>query len=183
MINFSKIAENIPVAAVLTQLFAAPQLWDQFLERTKCPDSPHADSSDIWVRFRPRAELVESRNFDEPHLSVFYPAWYHLPAFRPIVFGLMATVQAVHLGGILITRIPPGKSILPHVDKGWHAEYMNTKAYVILQANERCINKCGDEEVVMRPGEAWLFNNLIEHSVFYGGEEDRIAAVITMRIE
>ena len=41
---------------------------------------------------------------------MFYPAWHALPHLRPIVFGLMARLEAVQLGGVLITRVPAGKA-------------------------------------------------------------------------
>lgn len=183
MTNFSKIGEGLNVAPVLAQLYAQPHLWDQDPERTTLPNSPHAESSDIWVRFRAKRELTEPARYGDPHFAEFYPAWHALPAFQPLAFAVMAMVQAVYLGGILITRIPGGGRILPHIDTGWHPEFMNTKAYVILKANPGCLNFCGEETVIMQAGEVWLFNNLITHSVENHGDEERIAAVITMRCE
>lgn len=183
MKNFHLLAEGIPVEKARDQIVQQPLLWDRDPERTTIPNSPHAQSSDIWLRFRPKDELTEPARFGDPHFAAFYPAWHDLPELHPIVFGLMARVQAVYLGGILITRIPPGKAILPHIDTGWHPTFMNCKAYVILQANERCLNHCEGETVIMRPGEAWLFNNLVMHSVENHGDQDRIALITTMRVE
>jgi len=183
MKNFHLLAEGIPVDEALDQILAQPHLWDRDPERTSLPNSPHTQSSDIWLRFRPKQELTEPARFGDPHFAAFYSAWHDLPALHPIVFHIMAMVQAVYLGGILITRIPPGKAILPHADKGWHPEFMNCKAYVILQANEQCLNRCEDETVIMKPGEAWLFNNLVTHSVENRGEKERIALITTMRVE
>ena len=183
MKNFHRLAEGIPVDEACGQILAQPHLWDRDPERTVLPNSPHAQSSDIWLRFRAKQELTEPARYAEPHFAVFYPAWHDLPALHPIVFRIMAKVQAVYLGGILITKIPPGKVILPHVDTGWHPEFMNCKAYVILQANDGCFNHCEDETVIMRPGEAWLFNNRVTHSVENRGEQDRIALITTMRVE
>jgi len=94
----------------------------------------------------------------------------------------MQTVKAVELGGILITRIPAGASVKPHHDRGsWHAEFFDRKTYVIVKANERCVNTFEDEEVVMRTGEAYLFNNLVTHSVRNDGDSERITLIICMR--
>ena len=169
--------------AVLSQIEAHPELWDQNNERTTLPNSPHAQSSDIWLRFRARAELDTPAKFGEPHFAEFYPAWRELPAVQHMPFKIMTALGAVYLGGILLTRLPPGAEILPHVDTGWHPEFLNAKAYVILKANERCLNHCGDETVIMLPGEAWLFNNRVMHSVQNRGQTERIALIITMRVE
>lgn len=183
MKNFRQIGAGIPVTEALAQIQAQPQLWDRDPERTSMPGSPHAQSSDIWLRFRAKHELTEPVKYGEPHFAEFYPAWRDLPAIHPIVFGVMAKMQAVYLGGILMTRLAPGTAILPHVDRGWHPEFLNVKAYVIIKANEACLNHCLDETVTMRPGDAWLFNNLVTHSVENNGDDERIALIITMRCE
>jgi hypothetical protein len=183
MENFLKIADGIDVAPALAQLDARPDLWDQHTTRTRRANTPHAEASDIWVRFRPFDELHEPINYSEPHFPVWYPAWHALPALAPIVYGLCAHVKCVHLGGVLITKIPPGKRILPHADRGWHAEYHNAKVYVPLKSNADCVNVCEQERHVMNVGEAWFFNNLRMHSVENNGASERITLIVSMRVE
>ena len=113
-----------------------------------------------------------------------YPAWNVLTAAHGIVFGLMFVLRAVHLGGVLLTKIPAKGRILPHHDRGsWHAEAMNCKVYVPIKANDQCVNYCGDESMVIRPGEAVEFDNLIEHSVENDGDSERITLIVCMRID
>ncbi len=181
MRHFRLIDEGLPVADVLEQIDRHPDLWGRHPERIVVPGSPHAQSSDIWLRFRPQSELQEPADYGAPHFAEFYPAWSDLPALHPLVFDVMRTVQATYLGGILITRIPAGAAILPHVDSGWHPETMDTKAYIVLRANDGCINYCGNESVVMRAGEAWTFRNDVVHSVENHGDTERIAVIATMR--
>lgn len=181
--NFTKVADY-DVSPLLAQLEAHPELWDVHRERKDTPGSPHVHMHDIWVRWRPRRELLEPRHYGEPHISEFYPSWYELPSLKPIIFDMMAQARSTYLGAIFITKIPPGKSILPHDDSGtWHAEYMNHKLYVPIKANDECVNYCGDEEVVMKAGECWTFNNLIHHSVENKGKTDRITLIVSMRVE
>jgi hypothetical protein len=66
----------------------------------------------------------------------------------------MAKVQATHLGGILITKIPAHGQVKTHHDRGtWHSGILSRKVYVPLKANDRCVNHCGDESVVMNRGD------------------------------
>jgi hypothetical protein len=182
--SFSRLSAGIPVDVALAELAAQPELWNQHTERTAYQDSPHRETSDIWLRFRDPKERLSPTAVSDPHFAVFYPAWKALPALRPIVFDLMASERAVYLGGMLITRLPPGREVHAHNDRGsWHAEYLNTKVYVILQANDRCVNWCEDERVTMRPGEAWQFDNLKMHGVINGGKADRLALIVTLRCE
>lgn len=183
MQHFVKIRSGIDVAPLLAQIEAHPELWDQRRERTS-PESPHHGVSDLWVRYRAPVELKEPKDFAEPHFAVFYPAWSVLSAIKPIVFDLMARVEAVHLGGILITKIPAGGQVKPHHDRGgWHAEFFTTKVYVGLKSNPQCINRCENEEIVIGAGDAVIFNNLLTHSVENNGPTDRITAIICFRTE
>ena len=148
MREFQQIAANVDVLPLLCELYRQPELWNQHTART-CGISPHSDVDDIWVRFRNPEELTSAASFAEPFAPVFYPAWHALPHLRQIVFGLMARLEAVQLGGILITRVPAGKQVAPHDDRGrWHSEWFATKAYLPLVSNDRCINTCGDEMVM-----------------------------------
>lgn len=162
-----------------------PELWDANPFRTQGgPGSPFHGTSDIWVRWRRLDECTSRKAFIEPHFPVFYPAWYDLPDVWPIVFDLMANAQATALGGILITRVPAGGEIKAHTDAGgWHAEFYRYKVYVPLQTNDRCVNWCEDEEVVMGVGEAWRFNNLVQHGLRNEGPTDRISLIVCMRTE
>lgn len=184
MKHFKLLRSGFDVGPVVEQLAAHPKLWDEYPARTNSRESPHVETSDIWLRFRDPGELVDRKDYGTPHFAVFYPSWYLLPAAHAIVFRLMAEVHAVYLGGILITRIPAGAKVRPHHDRGsWHSEYLNTKVYVVLKANDQCTNWCEDERVIMRPGEAWAFNNLATHGVINDGTEERLVLIVTMRCE
>lgn len=180
---FQKIKEGIDVSGVLAELKDHPELWDEHKERT-ISGSPHYGCSDIWLRFRAREELTEIQNYGEPHFAEFYPAWYALPSLEPIVFDLMAELRprAVYLGGMLMTKIPPRERVKPHNDRiGWHACFHDTKVYIGIQSNERCVNYCEDESTIIRAGEAVVFNNLLTHSVENNGETDRITLICCFR--
>ena len=90
-----------------------PELWNQNTSRTESPKSPHREMDDIWVR-------------SGEGEGAFHSEWLEpankLP-LRPIVSQMMLSIGAAELGGILITRVPPGKTCYPHIDQGWHASY------------------------------------------------------------
>lgn len=181
--NFQHIT-NVDIELLLKQLKANPQLWNENPERKNADGSPHVQMSDIWIRFRDKAELVEPKNYHEPHLPVWYPASLILNEVKRIALDVMTLFRAVQLGGILITKIPAGGEIKPHHDRGgWHAEYYNTKIYIPLESNPSCINTCEDDSVNMRAGEMWTFDNLKTHSVTNDGDTDRVTLIITLRVE
>jgi len=178
MRNFHQLLSGINVEPLRFQLMLNPQLWNAHRARKDAEGSPHSAMDDIWVRWK------EGERGAQPFFPGWLEAWHILPALRPLVFGLMQHVGATFLGGVLITRIPPGGEILPHDDKGtWHAENLNVKVYVPIQSNEHCVNCCEDEQVNMRAGEAWYFDNLKVHSVHNAGAVDRITLIVCMRVE
>jgi len=188
MKHMVKIAQGIDPVPLLLEMARQPKLWNRHRMRKDADNSPHAQMDDIWLRFNVNLKKYEETGdftgIHDEHESAFLPEWYALPSARPIVQGLMARVFGTRLGGILITKIPPGGRILPHTDgASWHARYYNTKVYVVLQGNPQCINRFGDEVVAMAPGEAWFFNNEVEHEVVNDGQEDRISLIVSMRCE
>lgn len=186
MKNMLKIGHSVDVTPLLLALQRQPKLWNRHRVRKDIEGTPHADMSDIWLRYRdvkPFEESGDFTGFNDEHDAVFYPEWYALPQVRPIVMGLLARVEGVRLGGVMITKIPPGGKILPHADEGWHAKYYNTKLYVVLQTNPQCINRVEDDVVAMAPGEVWFFDNTKEHEVINDGPDDRITLIICIRCE
>jgi hypothetical protein len=187
--HFEKIADSIDVAPVLAELAAHPELWDQHSIRKTAPGTPHAQMSDIWVRYNDVTKFAKAgdyRGFNDAHVPIWYPAWRALPALRPIIFDLMALTQGEMLGGVLITRIPPDGGIAPHADRGWHVEHYD-KFYLSLQSARGAVFGCehdgGREELSPNPGEIYLFDNRKSHWVENASDQDRITLIVCIRTE
>ena len=83
-------------------------VWDQNTARTAPEDSPHHGLSDIWARYAPLG--VDG---SQPHKSI----WYDTPLtedLKALACQLVSLVNGTELGGVLITRIPPGAICKPH---------------------------------------------------------------------
>lgn len=178
---FEKIADGIDVAPIVEQLSAHPKLWDANPMRRVYPGSPHREMQDIWVRAREWTG-DDLQSYSEPHKSVWWPAAAQLPAIWELVPAIMDAAGAHTLGGVLVTKIPAGNRIYAHHDRGfWHAEYHNRKVYLCVQGNDDCVVWCEDERVVMRAGEAWVFDNQVMHGLENSGNTDRISVIYAMR--
>lgn len=181
MNRFTLIAQGHDVLPLQLELQRNAALWDSNPYRRDYPGSPHAAMTDITARYMPADEITMSSRSSE-HRNVFWPAWYALPSLRPLVFALMARVQAVELGSVLITRLPPGATILPHADDGgWAPVYYNTKAHLTVAG--RALVRCAEDACVFETGTIWSFDNTLEHSVENDGEADRISVIVSMRAE
>lgn len=183
MRHFLKIASGIDVAPLLAELAANPALWGQFGWRKTIPGGPHAGMTDIWVRYNAYSKL--GPHFNDEHDSLWYPAYDALPALRGILYPLMAAVDGERLGGVLITKIPHGGGIAPHIDRGWHVEYYD-KFYVSLASAPGAKFIChegGDEALEPAAGECWRFDNRKPHSVVNESGRDRITLIVCIRTE
>lgn len=177
MKHFVKIAANIDVVPVLNALAAHPELWNQNALRTTHPGTAHSEVSDIWVMFNdPTGDDVMNDREVIP-----YPAWSVLPQLRLIVFDLMRRVEGVGLGRVIVTRLPPGKTITPHVDGGAPATYF-TRYQIALQSLPGANFRIGSEVVNFKTGDAWLIDNETEHEVVNSSADDRIVLIVDIRL-
>lgn len=183
MKNFRLVHAGLDTAPMLAQLAEHPLLWDEHPERRLSPGGEFAGQTDIWLRTRARDDLDEPDAFRKPHRPVFYPAWRALTALHTAVWWLVGVGKSVELGNILVTRVKPWDAIGTHTDHGWAVEHFNRKFYIVLQGNARCVNVALDEEVCMRTGEVWEFENRVPHSVENNGGTERISLIVTLRSE
>ena len=187
MTHFPMVTHSVPVDELVAQIDAQPELWGSIKARTRHPE--FARSDDIWVRYNDIQKYPNKLSeFNDVHLPVWYPAWHALPALRPIVFGLMASAQGEMLGGVLITRVPPGGRIERHADDGWHVDYYD-KLYVCLRNPlEAPFTVLGDdgrvETLQPTPGDVHYFDNRRPHWVENRSEtEERMTLIICIHRE
>lgn len=178
MRNFCKIFEGVDVVPVLNALAVNPHLWNAHDLRTTHPMSPHREVDDIWLWFNPEHD-DPTKTIDDLE-TVPYPAWQHLPQIRHLVLDIMRRVEGTRLGRVMITRLPPGKTIPAHVDEGAPATYY-TRYQLALQSLPGALFESGEEVVNFRMGEVWLVNNRAEHSVVNNSADDRIVLIMDVR--
>jgi hypothetical protein len=190
--NFLKLCEGLNTQPLLVELAAQPELWNQFTVRTAHSESAHREVDDIVLRYSPYR--VGEDYVDKVCASidvVDYPPWYALPAAHPFIFGLMGRVCGLHLGRVMITRLPPGRVIPLHTDRIEPAEEAfpdrrppaayYERYHVVLQSGPGVVFECGGEAVYMAPGECWWFNNQLLHSVTNNGADDRLHLICDIR--
>jgi hypothetical protein len=178
--NFYRIAHGVDVTPLMHQLALNPDLWDQNTLRTTHPLTPHKDVSDVWALFN----IIDPEN---PAATIDaiqthpYEAWTRLPALKPLTLDLMRRVEGTQLGRVLITRLPPGKAITPHVDEGTPVTFYR-RYQIALQSNPGALFTIEEEVVNFQSGEAWWINNRAEHSVVNNSSDDRIVVIADIRV-
>lgn len=156
-------------------------LWDANPLRRTAPGSPHSQMTDIWARFgAPNGD--DYSVLGKEHDAVWYPFIDQLPDVKDIAFKLMALVNGERLGGVLITKLPAGSKIAPHVDDGWHAGYYD-KIYVPIKNEKGSVFgfECGNIEP--EAGTAWWFRNDVTHWVNNDSDQDRLSMIVCIKTD
>lgn len=189
MRNFLKLANSVDYLPLLQEIVRRPDLWNQHTVRTFHEQSAHRTLDDIILRYN---RFDQGDDFVEAVCSrievVNYPAMLHLPQARALIMQLMARVGGEHLGRAFISRIRPGGTIPPHTDRIGPAEeafpdrvipaVYYDRYHIPLQSSPGCYFRCGDETALMLPGEAWWFQNQLDHEVVNNSGADRVHLVI-----
>jgi hypothetical protein len=153
-----------------------PRIWDVYPFR-RGPKSPHRELSDIWVRYNHIKNI--GPHFNDEHESQWYPVVDEIPAAKTICEQLATDFNA-DLGGVLITKIPPGKQCYPHIDQGWHAHYYEKFAYQVQAHPDQSFN-VETEVLHTRSGDLFWFDNSHTHWVENPSDEDRITMIVCLR--
>lgn len=170
------LQHGLPVAQTYWTLLSNPQLWNEFTARTENPTSPHHELDDIWLRFGEVSDCKENT----PHDAKWYPSADLFPEVKKMAKDLMFSFDGVELGGVLITRIPPGKECKPHKDIGWHAQRYEKFAVQITSApgQKFCFE---GQEIETKPGDLFWFDNQYEHWVTNDTPYERITLIFCIR--
>lgn len=190
MRNFLKIAEGVNVAQLNVALWRQPQFWAQYAVRHWHPRSVHGEIEDIILRYN----KFDGKNDDfvEAVCSNImvenYPAWRALPEAAELIYPLMMSVRGLELGRAFISRLKPGQIIPPHSDRIAEAEaafpfrrapaVYYDRYHIVLSSSPGVVFRCGEEQVWMRQGEVYWFNNQLEHEVINNSAEDRTHLIV-----
>ncbi len=177
---FYRLAEGIQVLPIMAAVARQPGLWNGDRMRQEFDKSPHSAVDDILLRF---GNVLEGGvDIGDNLEAVDRAAMLKVPCKNEIL-NIMRLVGGSRLGRVIITRLEPGKKILPHADtQGDYAKYY-TRYHLVLQGMPGSIFICGDETVSMQTGELWWFSAQDEHSVHNNSKDDRIHMLIDVRID
>jgi hypothetical protein len=182
---FRKIAEGVDTTPMLYALQRQPELWNQKRFRTTFQNTPHGQVDDIWLRFSDDSKAQgDTAAVMADGDCVWHEAAKALPQARPILLDLMRRLEAYALDRVVITRLLPGRIILPHADNegAYVHDPHRQRHHVVLQGLPGSLYRTGDETVQMLTGQVWWFDALTEHEVANNSADDRIHMLVDLRI-
>jgi quercetin dioxygenase-like cupin family protein len=169
------LSEGLPVAPIYWKILQHPELWNQHTARTEDPASPHHGLDDIWARYGD----PERAHDGLAHDSFWYPP-ADILGLKPLCHEIMRRAEGVELGGVLITRIPPGATCKPHTDPGWHARRYEKFAVQITSAPGQRFH-FDDESIETKPGDLYWFDNQFTHWVTNDTPYERVTMIVCIR--
>ncbi len=170
------LQRGIPVSEWHWRLQQHPELWNQNRSRTQDEASPHYGLDDIWIRYG-----SPDQDPTKPHDAKWHASADTLEIKR-VCMDIMHFVGGCVMGGVLITRIPPGFSCKPHEDSGWHADVHEKFALQIASAPGQTFH-FEDEELETRPGDLFTFQNQHMHWVTNPTAYERITLIVCVKKE
>lgn len=176
---FNKIYAGLDILSAQRELSVNSFLFGELNARKYAGDI-HAQMDDIWLRYGDVSDMIESCDYSNiagEHDSIWLK---DLPECKKLCFEVMRLVNGERLGGVLITRLPPGGEILRHTDDGWHANYYD-KYYVPLLNEPGSLFCFDDGSLDPDIGDVWAFDNSKPHWVENNTNSDRVAMVVCVK--
>lgn len=124
-----------------------------------------------------RASAIGERRRRDVHES----RWTSGSRDYPLARTFLKTI-ADELDGALsrakIVCLPPGHRVYPHIDRGEYYR-LRDRYHLVLKSSGSWM-RAGDEEVRMRSGELWWFDNDQVHEARNDGDDDRIHLIFDL---
>ncbi len=130
----------------------------------------------------PLRGLKKSAIGDKKRRDVHESRWTTTSKRYPLACALLERT-ADELDSLLsrakIVCLPAGRQVYPHIDRGAYYRLRN-RYHLVLRSAAGSWLKAGDEEVRMREGELWWFDNDQMHEAHNDGEQDRIHMIFDL---
>lgn len=176
MKHFLRLGQGINVTSLALQVASNPQLWGQTRISQLWKDQfPDLEVEEIMARYTRSLSRDDLQCLWEPPSEILTELKIH-------AVQLCAAYKADQVGRVMLTRLPPRRSIPRHADtEGEYCKYY-TRFHIPITSDPGVQFYCGDEAVYMEPGELWWANIRLPHSIVNDSASDRIHLTIDLHI-
>jgi len=176
MKHFRRMASAIDPRPFLDEIAAVDGAWDASTGRQdkiavqrEALAIPLRGLRRSAIRGRKRRDVQESR-------------WTTGSASYPLARAFLEEIAretGCLLGRAKVVCLPAGRRVHPHVDRGAYYR-AHGRHHLVLRSAAGSWMRAGDEEIRMREGELWWFDNDQMHEAMNDGEQDRIHMIFDM---
>lgn len=173
---FKRIRSGIPTEPFFQEIAGVDDAWAQATGRQ---DKIAVQREALAIPLRGlRKSMIHGRKRRDVHESRWTGASANFPKARAFIEDVAEELGA-DLGRGKIVCLPAGRKVYPHIDRG---EYYRLRGryHMILKSAAGSYMSAGDEEVRMREGELWWFDNDQMHAAHNDGDEDRVHIIFDL---
>ncbi|SIO54635.1 Aspartyl/Asparaginyl beta-hydroxylase [Rhodovulum sp. ES.010] len=173
---FKRILHDIPTEPLLEEIASVDDAWAQATGRQ---DKIAVQREALAIPLRGlRKSMIFGRKRRDVHESRWTTASADFPLARAFLTDVATRLDA-DLGRAKIVCLPAGNTVYPHIDRGEYYRFRG-RYHMVLKSSAGSWMKAGDEEVRMREGELWWFDNDQMHEAHNDGDEDRIHVIFDL---
>ncbi len=170
MLYFRLIRKNVDTSAIRQELMAHDDAW--LVETGRQARAPaQKDTNAIPLRGLRRSAICGRRRRDV-HESRYTGMSARFPETVRLIESLAAELGG-ELGRAKLAQVPPGKKVLPHVDRGEYYRLHN-RHHLVIRSEKGSPLQAGDEEVRMQEEELWWFDNSALHAAQNDSTANRV---------
>jgi hypothetical protein len=167
---------KVDIRAMRHEVAAQPERW---LANTKRQDevAVQRETESIFLRsaVRPDDKFLK---LDDIHASRLTPHAASYPAIMQWTQAF-ARREGKRVARMLLAKLKPHGQVYPHVDGGDYYQ-IRDRYHLVLASPSGSHMACGDEEVVMREGDVWWFDNKQRHTASNATDSDRIHLIFDL---
>ena len=176
MKHFRRLRSAIDPAPFLAEIATVDDAWDASTGR-QAKIAVQREAMAIPLR-----GLCKSAIGDRKRRDVHESRWTTGSKRYPLACQFLEDIaqdQDSLLSRAKIVCLPAGRRVYPHVDRGDYYRVRN-RFHLVLRSSAGSWLKAGDEEVRMREGELWWFDNKQVHEAFNDGDQDRVHMIFDL---
>ncbi len=177
MQHFTRIAEGVNTGPLLAELDAEPEMWlaDTSRQRkVRC----QRNTLNIFLRAPKKPLPPGAKNANDVHESRRMRAAAKFP--RTLAFcQSIAEEWGAALGRATLVTLLPKSRVYPHIDTGAYYR-IRDRLHLVLRSPGGSPLAAGEETVVMREGELWVFNNKVKHWAENLSQEPRVHLIFDL---
>lgn len=174
--HFRLVRRDIDPSPFLDEIAAQPDAWAAATGRQ---DKIAVQREALAIPLRGlRASALDGRPRRDVHESRWTSGSVRYPLACRFIDDISAAEHSLP-GRAKIVCLPAGRRVYPHVDRGAYYRARN-RYHLVLRSAAGSWLKAGDEDVRMREGELWWFDNDQVHEAHNDGDQDRIHLIFDL---
>ena len=170
MQNFRLIEESVQISPLLREIDSVEGAWDLNQGR-QSTIKVQREAKAIPIRGLRKSKIAGRKKWDV-HESRFTNISQNFPLVRAQLEHWAAKLNG-ELSRAKVVKLEPGHRVYPHIDRGDYYRVRN-RYHLVLRSDAGNYLRAGEEQIWMKPGELWWFDNKAEHEAENRSDTARI---------